>query len=279
MLVKLLVVALVLAILWMVLFPRTVPGISRRVGRRIGDVKRAGHEILTDEEVPGSPLGRYETQIGRALTARVLMDRTLSGNLRLQERVVRIGERLASVASRREIRYRFAVVEDAEPQAFAVPGGSVFITTGLVEVCGGDDSRVAGILGHEIAHIDLRHALKSEAARVATRTGLRLLTMRGGGLAGQLAAQLQPLIIQGYSQDRELEADRHGTSLASRADYDPLALARLFLELEDQTEARIPGPVAALATYFRSHPPLTDRAHALQKQWRAAAGRTLPPIE
>ncbi|MBI4582643.1 MAG: M48 family metalloprotease [Planctomycetes bacterium] len=265
---KLVPLLIILLIIGLFFFHRAIPNWTRRLGRRLGDMKRAGEEIIFDEEVPGSPLAAYELEAGKAMTARLLAENPLSADLQQQERVYQIGNRLSAQAARREVRFRFAIIESAEPNAMAIPGGSIFITRPLVALCGGDDHRLAGILGHEIAHLDRRHAVKSYAARAAARTGMRVLALGRGVLLSQVVAGLETLIAQGYSRDQELEADQVGAHLAAAAGYDPLALARLFRDLRERPTTG-GHPMLELLPFFKSHPPFEERIRALEAHWSA----------
>lgn len=267
---KLLTVALVLVLIWILFFHRAIPSMTRRLGRTVGNVKDAGREILGgDDEAPGSSLARYETQIGRTLTARVLERTPLSADLRLQERVLRIGRRLAGSVVRREVPYRFAVTDSPELEALALPGGSVFLSEGLVSLCRGDDHRLAGLLAHEVAHIDRRHAIKAHAASAATRVGLRLLNLGRGAVIGELSSALEGLLSSGHGDERELEADLVGSELARAAGYEARGLQRLLGDVENS------GGVYGASPFFQRHPPIPRRIRALERRWGADAARQI----
>lgn len=256
MLPKLIPIIVIVVLVWLLFFNHGgIPGFGRRTGRKVRDLRQAGAELLDGEEVEGSPLARYEFQAGRAVTARILTEHPLAGEADMQKRVLRIGRRLAEGSARNEIRYRFAVLEDSEPNAMAIPGGSIFVTRGLVELCD-DDDVLAGILSHEIAHIDLRHAARTLATRAVAKTGLRLLTFGRGAIVGQLAGRVEGLVTRGYSRDREIEADRAAIQLADRAGFSRNGLPRLF--------ARLVNSAAEGSAYFQSHPPLAERLHELK---------------
>ncbi len=259
---KLLPIALIILLIWLIFFHRSIPTVTRRLGRKVGNVKDAGREIFGDEnEVAGSSLAKYESQIGQTLTARILEQNPLSDDLRLQERVVRIGARLAGAASRREVSYRFAVTNSPELEAIALPGGSIFVSEALIGLCGGDDHRLAGLLAHEIAHVDRRHAVKAYAASAATRAGLRLLSFGRGAVLRQLSGALEGLVSSGHGDERELEADLVGSELAEAAGYEPRGLLRLLGDVASS------AGVSGATPFFQRHPPLPSRIRALEKRW------------
>ena len=173
-----------------------------------------------------------------------------------------VGLRVAAHA-RRKLPWRFHYIPDPGfVNAFALPGGHVFVGEGLLRLMHSEDA-LAGVLGHEVTHIDLRHC----AERVQTEAHLRNL-----GLLGSLAGIPVEVFLAGYSKEQELEADRDGATLAVNTGYSPQGILQLFAEfqkLEQSTEPATPpsGPVdeaanlslATLSGYFRSHPPAAER--------------------
>src|SRR5262245_32339558 len=105
-------------ILWLFLFPSTIRRALRRPRRGGGDFGRAGQELMTGAEVKGSPLARYEAQAGRAVEEKILAAHPISADENLQGRAAFVGARVAACALRREIVYRFRVIEAPEPAAF-----------------------------------------------------------------------------------------------------------------------------------------------------------------
>jgi predicted Zn-dependent protease len=259
------IIALVgILILLTFFFPQWIPRLLRRLGLFTGDVGRAGQELLTGEELERSPLARYEEKAG-ALVARRLVDQhPASADAAAQAAVAELGSRLAAHAARRHIHYRFAVLEGDEPNAFAVPGGWVFITRGMMQLCGGAPELIAGVLAHEIIHIDRRHALVSRAANAAVTAGLRLFLLGRGAIIGRMAQGLEQLMVRGYRQDQELEADLFGSRLARLAGFDPWGLYHV-LELVRQAHPDGRGAIADVLQYFRSHPPLALRLEKLRE--------------
>ncbi len=252
---KILFFVLLAACVGILLVPAVLPRLLRRAGRGVGDVRRAGEELLTGKEVPGSPLARYEATAGKEVEGKILARCPLSNAPGLQARVGHIGARLAALAHRREIAYRFLVLEDPEPNAYSIPGGTVLISRTLLDLCGGDDHQLAGVLAHEVVHIDRRHAVRHLAAGAAARTGLKLLTLGRGALLGRAVGALESLMTHGYSTDQEMEADRLGVQLGAAAGFDARAYA-FFLRSAFDRGFSVQG-------YFRAHPPIPDRLRNL----------------
>ena len=135
----------------------------RHPGPSVGlsSVMELWSDILRDADQVGLKLTRVsdadEMELGRQ-TARALM-RNFHENRTRQPRVQRAGARLTPFVRRKGIRYRFHVIESQQINAFALPGGHVFIFTGLLDILPSDDE-LASVLGHEISHIDLRHSIE-----------------------------------------------------------------------------------------------------------------------
>ena len=188
----------------------------------------------------------------------------------------------ASVAAhaRRKLPYRFHYIPDRNfVNAFALPGGHVFIGRGLLDLMHSEDA-LAAVLGHEIEHVDLRHC----AERAQAEAQLRQL-----GTLGALVDLPFEVFMAGYSKEQELEADRDGTTLAVEAGYSPAGILQLFEEFRklEQRAAQNRNPkspidesaqlsLETLAGYFRSHPPSEERADQIQ---RLIGSRHWPTLE
>ena len=113
-----------------------------------------------------------EVETGRKLARRVEREMTLAADEPTQQRIRIIGSRIAAVCDRRELVYTFAVIEDKDVNAFSLPGGYVFLNSGLVQKTDSDDE-LAAVIAHEMAHIAARHAVK----RFESGLGLQLATL------------------------------------------------------------------------------------------------------
>ena len=246
------------------MFPRLIPWFLHKLGFTLGQARRTGEELLTGEEVENSPLARYEARAGEVLAMRVLTEHPAVDDAALQSHVREVGEKLAAHAQRKEIPYSFTVIHHDDPNAFAVAGGAVFITQPLLDLCE-DDAVLAGVLGHEIIHIDRRHALRNLAASMAVKGGIRLLSFGRGAILSRVVGGMQQLLVQGYRQDQELEADRFGCRLARLAGYRPDGLLRL-LELLQRRDPTADGPLAAALAFFKSHPPFDLRTAEIRRE-------------
>jgi predicted Zn-dependent protease len=167
-----------------------------------------------------------------------------------QEVVAAVGSKLAGAVEDRRRQFHFSLVRAGVSNAYALPGGFVFITEPLLDLCAQDPDELAFLLGHEMGHVLCGHA----KSQLTARTFLNAVTARltGAGL------MLRQLLNQGYSRELELEADGEGARLAAAAGFDPRAAARALQRL-----ARGASGNAGLLEYFSSHPPIAERVRKL----------------
>lgn len=216
-----------------------------------------------------------EYYLGRTVAARILSAFPLSQDARLRLYVQEVGETVARHSSRPKTYggYHFAVLDTPEINAFACPGGIVFISLGLFKICGSEDE-LAAALAHEVAHVARRDGVnaikKSRWAEVLQAAGARVAKQRGGP-AGQLAQLLegssddvfQTLVNSGYSRTSEWAADQEALRTLARAGYNPAALASLL--------AKMMIPEKRERGLFRTHPPTGLRLARVKSQVGDAA--------
>lgn len=204
-----------------------------------------------------------EIEIGRQLSAVLLGAKPLHPNLALQRYVNRLGRWIGLQSPRPDLPWTFAVLDDPGYNAFAAPGGYVFITKGLIDQLA-DESELAGILAHEISHVAGKHHLK--AMRKTAQTGLltraiasQFSNQLAGGLSSQLLNLGRDLYAKGLDQEDELEADRTGVALATRAGFDPYGLVAVLQQLRTATPD---NPLFTLS--ISTHPPAQVRLDQLE---------------
>jgi predicted Zn-dependent protease len=161
-----------------------------------------------------------------------------------------VGQSLLSTLSRPGIRYVFHIVQDPAVNAFAIPGGHVYVTTGLMNFVQ-SEAELAAVLGHEIAHIDLQHCLDVYRYEAAL----------GGNEIAELADHIRQAPSRAYSQQQEFDADSRGVLFALSASYDPTAAARVFRRLALLEPAA--NSSGLLGPYLQSHPTSAGRASRL----------------
>ena len=184
--------------------------------------------------------------------------------------ITRIGQRLARAAPGAKYPYSFTVANDREINAFSLPGGPVWINRGVLHTAG-NESQVAGVMAHEIAHIAQRHAADQMTKAVLAKWSLSVLGAMLGNAGGAGAAQVAgALVTDGvflkFSRDDEGDADRVGLQIMTKAGWDPRGMIELFDVLRREAN-RDPG---AVETFFSTHPSPQDRI----AQLRAATARS-----
>lgn len=177
---------------------------------------------------------------------------------RVQRYVLTVGLAVASLSDRPEIPYHFAVLNDETPNAFAAPGGYVFITVGLLRRVH-SEAELAGVLGHEIAHVTNKHALKvirrADAISKLTEVSADFLDQNPQVFDDLVQKATDTVLNKGFDQTKESEADRDGIEFAHRIGYDLHGLPS-FLETLAATEQPSGG-------IFSTHPPTRKRIDAL----------------
>lgn len=236
----------------------TLRGSRSRVG--LGSVRQMWSDFLRDADQPGLRLTRIsdgeEMRLGEELIAGMSWPEDDAAT----ERVNRVAAPMLPYLHRTGIHYHFHVARTPIVNAFALPGGQVTITSGMLDFVH-SDSELAEVLGHEMAHVDLRHAVEHYQYQY------RL------GFVVELFHRLATLP---YTANQELDADAWGLHLASAAGYNPAAAAEFFERLQreqhEPLEPLVTTPAGELAhslgdavgSYFRTHPPTAERVRRLR---------------
>jgi beta-barrel assembly-enhancing protease len=226
------------------------------LNRMVDKVKQVGKATMEIKEPE-------EIEIGHDLAARLLGAAPLTPNAPLQRYVNQVGRWIASQTERPDLPWRFGVLDAPQVNAFAVPGGTVFVTRGLVERMA-SEAELAGVLAHEVAHVLKKHHLK--AIQKSAQTGLAgealgsALRDRAGPERDKLIAFGTEMYSRGLDKTDELEADRLGVVIAARAGYDAYGLPAVL-----QTLQAMNAKDSALALMFKTHPSPAERLAALDK--------------
>ena len=203
-----------------------------------------------------------EVEIGRQLAAVLLGSKPLHRDAALQRYVNRLGRWIALQTPRPQLPWAFGVLDDPGFNAFAAPGGYVFVTKGLVERV--DEAELAGILAHEATHVVEKHHLKALSAKARSGLATQLVASQlrnnlGGAISAQMLALGRDLYSSGLDQSDEYDADRQGVALAARAGFDPYGLPSVLQQLRT---AAPDNPLFTLA--LNTHPPAQERLEQLE---------------
>ena len=211
-----------------------------------------------------------EVQEGAKAHAEVLQEYGVYANPRLQAYVSELGQKLAGQSHRSHLKWTFTVLDSPEVNAFALPGGYVYVTRGIMAYLE-SEAELAGVLGHEIGHVTARHGAQRATRQQAAGVGVVAATLLGavlevGGVSGatNLASQVSQTAAAGYiasySRDQESQADELGAEYLSRSRYDPRNMLDVIRALKSQEQfaadaAKAEGkPAPSGASWLASHP-------------------------
>ena len=236
-------------------------GLGLRGGAAVGKMAAASYHDLDEPQ---------EIELGRAVTAAVGKQYSLYRNVPLTHYVGLVGNTVASQSDRPDIRYVFCVLDTPEVNAFAAAGGYIFVTRGALALMS-DEAMLAGVLGHEVGHVALRHHAEAIKKQKQTEAGKELVLLgaeagvsRAGGGAGVGLRAAFPAfnagadlmvqgVLKGHSREEEMEADKVGFVYAQRAGYDPAGLKEFLSAMVSQ------GAAGTTSTFFSTHPAMPER--------------------
>ncbi len=209
----------------------------------------------------------WEVSLGQDMAAQVERKYKVLRDPEMQQRLDRIGSRIAAACDRQDVTYRFQIVDDKELNAFALPGGFVYVNGGLMRIA--NDDELAGVLAHEVGHVAARHSAK----RLQSVLGYQLLSAIVFGIAGkaELAKAtdvVYNLIDLGYSRGDEFTADELAVKYTLKAGYDPQGMVTFFGTLNRDAEER---GSAAPPVFLSSHPPIDERIKHVESLIHASA--------
>jgi hypothetical protein len=221
-----------------------------------------------------------DVQLGREAAAEVRKQMPMLNDDRTEDYVEDIGERLITNLPAEfrhsEFKYSFDVVNLRDINAFALPGGPMFLNRGMIQAAG-SEAEVAGVMAHELSHVALRHgtaqASKGQKFAIGAIAG-QILGAIVGGRTGSVIAQGSEIglgtYFLKYGRDYERQADLLGAQIMARAGYDPRAMARMFQTIEREGGAR--GP-----EWLSSHPNPGNRVEAINREAQMLRVGAAPP--
>lgn len=204
-----------------------------------------------------------EISIGKTLNQQILGKSKLSHDQVLQSRLQNIGKRLTIVSDRKDLIYHFGVIEDKSLNAFALPGGFIYVNSGLMNIA--TDDEVASVVAHELSHVAAKHSVKQLQAALGYQVVLSIALNRlgnnpGAGNIADASNVIYNLITLGYSREDERQADRLGLKYAYKAKFDPNAMVTMFQKLEKAENNRYNVKI------FSSHPATAERIDNVKKE-------------
>jgi predicted Zn-dependent protease len=216
-----------------------------------------------------------EIAMGRESDPQVRQEYGIADGVALQNYVETVGRKLVKVSHRPNLEWHFAVVDSPVVNAFAIPGGYVYVTRGLLAYLT-NEAELAGVMGHEVGHVTARHSVRQITREQLAQIGLGV----GGALSpvlgqfGNVAQSGLGLVFLRFSRDDEREADLLGIEYAARAAYDPRQVGNFFDVLGHLSAA---GDRQTIPGWLSTHPDPPERVQATRKeaeQWIETLGLT-----
>lgn len=208
---------------------------------------------------------KLENRVGELVTKSVLVQMPAHTDPAWQNYIEGMGRKIAAVSERPEYHYRYYIVESSTVNAFAVPDGSIFVTTGLLKMIGQDQLALAGVLAHETGHIARRHGAETLQSQLGYGILSFLIFGMENSAAKQAGAMTGQIMDLGYGRDMELEADICAVRYLARLGYSPdssLQFLKSILPLEKDHQD------VTIMKYLRSHPPTTERIRYVESYIR-----------
>ncbi len=234
----------------------------RYLGHKAGPSIRKGkwiyHSLFADKE----QAIESEYLVGKELALKVLSEYQVFDDTGTKPLITEIHKRLTACLTNKKRRYELTVIASKDLNAFALPSGFIFITNNLLDLCEYNHDQIAYIAAHEITHVILKHPLNLMLSNFSLQMIEKFIRTRGavGGLAKQA---ITGFIQNGYSREKELEADKYGVQLMMLARYNPDAAVEVLQKLAD-----LKSDEADIINYFSSHPPLNERIAAIRNHMR-----------
>ena len=203
-----------------------------------------------------------ELALGRSYNQQILKENPRYADEKLQAYVQQVGDRVAENSHRSNLIYHFTVVDSPDINAFALPGGYIYIHRGLLAYLS-SEAELAAVLGHEVGHVTARHSVQQQSQSTAWGIlGQAVAIGTGVSAAADVTNVLGTAVVRGYGRDMELEADGLGAQYLARSGYDPQAMIEVVKVLKNQevfardqaAKRGQPVPESSYHGVFDSHP-------------------------
>jgi predicted Zn-dependent protease len=204
---------------------------------------------------------KQENKVGRDLANEIRSRLKIDKNPKAEKILSDTAPRLAACVANRFRTFSFESIVSTEPNAFALPGGFIFVTNSLFELCQWNQDEVAFILAHEMGHVVRGHAMNRIMSDFAISAASRAIPVRGA-LTGWIKKVGVQYLESAYSQEMESQADKLAVLLIDAAGYNPEASVKLLRRLE---KMKSPEQRSKIGSYFSTHPPYDQRIRNIEK--------------
>jgi predicted Zn-dependent protease len=228
-----------------------------KIGKGVGNLVSKSKDLKEVDEP-------QEVEIGKGVASNLLGAVSLVNNPAVQGYVNSVGRWLANQTERPDLKWHFGVLDSPNVNAFATPGGYIFITKGLLDKTN-NEAELAGVLAHEISHVLKKHHLNAiqkgaKSGMLADMAKIATENNKHGELLSHVIDGSMDIYARGLDKDDEYEADRMGVVIAARAGYDPYGLPAVLQTLEAMNPQD-----NNLTLMFKTHPSPTSRLTTLDK--------------
>jgi predicted Zn-dependent protease len=207
---------------------------------------------------------KQEVALGRQMDSQVEKDYKILYNYELQRRLDGIGARIVSVSDRQDVVYYFKIIKEKELNAFSIPGGFVYVHSGLMDRA--NDDELACVLAHEVGHIAARHSVKKLQAVMGYQIILNI-ALGASGSGSMDMAQAMDVVFNlaslGYGRKDEFLSDKLAVKYAKRAGFNPYGMVTFFETLKKESEEK--GSSLNLV-FLSSHPPIEERIKNVKQE-------------
>lgn len=228
---------------------------------------------------------KRELEVGKEEHEKLVKASPLYQNAKLQAYVEKIGQKLAAISHRPDLTFHFTIIDSPDINAFALPGGYVYVNRGLLDYLT-SEAQLAAVLGHEIGHITARHAVRQQTAArtsnvLSTAVAVASVVTTGTSVLGETASLFGGALISGYGRDMELEADALGAEYLLKAGYDPNAMVEVIGVLKNQEDfmKKNSNKGPAYHGLFATHPRNDTRLQQAVAQSATLQGSTVPELD
>jgi Zn-dependent protease with chaperone function len=236
-------------------------GLFYNLGRKAGPKIRKAKWMWKSITGTEADTIKQENEVGRDLANEIRSRLKIDENPKTEKILSDVAPRLSACVANRFRKFSFESIVSSEPNAFALPGGFIFVTNALFELCQWNQDEVAFILAHEMGHIIRGHAMNRIMSNFAIATASRAVPVRGV-LTGWIKKVGVQYLENAYSQDMESQADLLAVLLIDAAGYNPDTSIKLLRRLE---KINSPEQESKIGSYFSTHPPLEQRIRNIEK--------------
>ncbi len=237
---------------------KTAEKIFYKLGQKAGETYAKGKWYLHSAFGSQEEAIKAEYLLGKKLAKEMLADIYIDVNPKLNELVKGIGNKLSYRLTNKYRKFTFYIQYTKDVNAFALPGGFIFITYGLLKKIEKEPDEIAFVLAHEMMHVVLGHSIGRILTKYSTQviTTILMKYSKFGAIAKQVIGKF---INSSYSRENELEADSMGVKLMNAAGYNSKGSEKLLMRLD-----KITADNFKFFNYFNSHPPITERIEKIQ---------------